>query len=646
MAPRSRRARNRALLRCSPVRRSNSGRGSSVSALSFSSPADFGLPGPASKVPFVGIEPEYVEEQVKCQAACPAHTDARRYIWLIAEGRFDEAYALNKIYNVFPAVLGRVCTRPCEDACRRADDDDPVSIRALKRAAADFRSERWRHMMPERQPANGMSIGIVGSGPAGLTAAQDLALLGYRVVVYESMPIPGGMLVAGIPAYRLPRDIVAEEIRDLYDFGVEIECGIRIGTDVQVSQLLEEHDSVLIAAGCQRPVRLSIPGEEATGVYPGLWFMEKVNLGDNAPEEARLHGGSLDIAGKRVAVIGGGFTAVDCVRSAVRLGASKVRMVYRRGMDEMPSSPEEIHEAQQEGVELVLLASPVEILTDPSGKVRALRCVRNRLGEPDASGRRRPLTIEGSEFEIDTDLVIAAVSQEPDLSWIDIELETTRWGTLRIDPSTGMTSVPGVFAAGDIALGAANVIEAVADAHKAAEGIHRFLGGADSPAKWLEAKALPGYTRNMVDYERPREDQPVIALAERNSFEAEVELGYSKETAIEQARRCYFCQIQVSHTENPCVLCGACIEVCPKDTIDLVRPDGTIVRPDELMVPRSGQPGDRKLPAIAPAERASIVIDDDGCIRCGLCAAYCPTKTLVLKEYIVHPQPDLEVKAV
>jgi NADPH-dependent glutamate synthase beta subunit-like oxidoreductase len=605
-----------------------------------------GLPGPASKLPFIGIEPEYVEEQVKCQAACPAHTDARRYIWLIAEGRFDEAYALNKIYNVFPAVLGRVCTRPCEDACRRSDDDDPVSIRALKRAAADFRSERWRHMMPERHPPNGMSVAIIGSGPAGLSAAQDLALLGYEVVVYEAMSVPGGMLVAGIPAYRLPREIVEEEIRDLYDYGVEIRCGIKIGTDIQVSDLLARHDAVLIAAGCQKPVRLKIPGEDSQGVWPGLWFMEKVNLGDSAPEEARAHGGSLDLAGKRVAVIGGGFTAVDCVRSAVRLGASEVKMVYRRGMDEMPSSPEEIHEAQQEGVELILLASPVEIVADTSGSVSVLRCVRNRLGEPDASGRRRPVTIEGSEFDIETDIVIAAVSQDPDLSWIDVDLEVTRWGTVRIHQGTGMTSVAGLFAAGDIALGAANVIEAVADAHKAAEGIHRYLGGSDSPAKSLEAKALPGYARDMVDYERPREEQPVIALAERESFEAEVELGYSKSTAIEQARRCYFCQIQVSQTENPCVLCGACVEVCPKDTIDLIRPDGTIIRPEDLMLPRAGQPGDQQLPAIAPSERASIVIDDDGCIRCGLCAAYCPTKTLVLKEYIVHPQPNLELKVV
>lgn len=613
---------------------------------SLAAPLESGLPGPASKLAFVGIEPEYVEEQVKCQAACPAHTDARRYIWLVAEGRFDEAYALNKIYNVFPAVLGRVCTRPCEDACRRTDDDDPVSIRALKRAAADFRTERWRHMMPERRPPNGMSVAIVGSGPAGLTAAQDLALLGYEVVVYESMPVPGGMLVAGIPAYRLPREIVEEEIRDLYDYGVEIRCGKKIGDDVQVSELLERHSAVLLAPGCQKPVRLQIPGEESEGVYPGLWFMEKVNLGDGAPEEARSRGGSLDLAGKRVAVIGGGFTAVDCVRSAVRLGASEAKMVYRRGMDEMPSSPEEIREARLEGVELILLASPVEIVPDDSGRVSVLRCVRNRLGEPDASGRRRPVTIEGSEFDIETDIVIAAVSQEPELSWIDVDLEVTRWGTIRTDQGTGMTSVSGVFAAGDIALGAANVIEAVADAHKAAEGIHRYLGGAGSPTKWLEARALPGYSREMVDYERPKEDQPVIALAERDSFQTEVELGYSKETAVEQARRCYFCQIQVDQTENPCVLCGACVEVCPKDTIDLIRPDGTIVRPEELMVPRAGPPGETRLPAIAPSERASIVIDDDGCIRCGLCAVYCPTKTLVLKEYIVHPQPDLEVKVV
>jgi formate dehydrogenase major subunit len=604
------------------------------------------IPGPAVDVPFVDIDPEYVEEQVKCQAACPAHTDARRYIWLISEGKFDEAYALNKIYNVFPGVLGRVCTRPCEDACRRTDDDDPVSIRALKRAAADFRTERWRQMMPERQPSNGMRVAIIGSGPAGLTAAQDLVFLGYEVVVYEALDVPGGMLVAGIPAYRLPRDVVAEEIKDLYDYGVEIRCGTKIGRDVAFSELVSDYNAVVIAAGCQKPVRMGIPGEDSLGIYPGLWFMEKVNLGESAPDEARRHGGSLDLEGKKVAVVGGGFTAVDCVRSAVRLGASQVTMVYRRGMDEMPSSPEEIHEAQQEGVELILLASPVEVLADSSGRAKKLRCIRNRLGEPDASGRRRPIAIEGSEFELDVDVVIAAVSQEPDLSWIDVELETTRWGTLRIDPSTGMTTVPGVFACGDIALGAANVIEAIADAHKVSEGLHRYLGGAEPPLRWLEAKPLPGYRRPMTDYERQREEQPVIPLADRIRLDAEVELGYSRETAIEQARRCYFCHIQVSQTENPCVVCGACVEVCPKDTIELIRPDGTIVRPEELMTPRAGQPITEKLPALAPAERASIVIDDDGCIRCGLCAVYCPTKTLVLKEYIVKPQPELEARRV
>lgn len=604
------------------------------------------IPGPATEIPFVGIDPEYVEEQVKCQAACPAHTDARRYIWLVSEGLFDEAYALNKIYNVLPGVLGRVCTRPCEEACRRADDDDPVSIRALKRAAADFRTERWRQMMPQRQPSNGMRVAVVGSGPAGLTVAQDLGLFGYDVVVYESMPLPGGMLVAGIPAYRLPRQIVEEEIKDLYDYGVDIRCGVRVGADVALSELLSEYNAVVIAAGCQKPVRLNIPGEDSLGVYPGLWFMEKVNLGELAPEEARQHGGSLELEGKRVAVIGGGFTAVDCVRSAVRLGAKDVKMVYRRGMDEMPSSPEEIHEAQQEGVELILLASPVEVIPDSSGRVRALRCIRNRLAGTDASGRRRPVAIEGSEFDIEADVVIAAVSQEPDLSWIDVEVEATRWGTLRTDPSSGMTTHPGLFACGDIALGAANVIEAIADAHKVAEGVHRYLGGAESPARWLETKALPGYRRDMTDYERAREEQPVIPLADRMDFEAEVELGYSKQTAIEQAKRCYFCHIQVSQTENPCVVCGACVEVCPKDTIELVRPDGTVIRPEELMTPRPGQPQNEALPALAPWERASIVIDDDGCIRCGLCAVYCPTKTLLLKEYIVKPQPELEARAV
>lgn len=597
--------------------------------------------GSETRIEIVEIEPEYVEEQVKCQAACPAHTDARRYIWLMAEARFDEAYALNKIYNVVPGVLGRVCTRPCEDACRRTDDDEPVSIRALKRASADFKSDRWRSMMPEAHPPNGMDVGVVGAGPSGLTAAQDLAILGYAVTVYEALPIPGGMLVAGIPAYRLPRDVVEEEVADLLDYGVKIQCGVRVGTDVQISELLERHNAVLLGAGCQKPMRLDIEGEDSHDVYPGLWFMEKINLGGDAPPEAREHGGDLDLAGKRVAVIGGGFTAVDCVRSAVRLGASDVKMVYRRGLDEMPSTLEEIHEAEVEGAELVLLASPLSIETDEGGSVRALKCVKNRLGEPDASGRRRPVPIDGSEFEIDCDIVIAAISQEPDLSWLDIDLETTRWGTPKVDPETGMTSRSGLFAAGDFALGAANVIEAVADAHRSADGLHRHLGGSEPLAKWLEAAPLPKYSREMTDYELHREEEPVIALAERMDFTTEVEVGYSPEMAVAQAMRCYFCHIQVSQTEIPCVVCGACVEVCPKDTIDLLRPDGSLIRPEEIMLPRAGPPGDDQLPAYSPGERASILINDDGCIRCGLCATHCPTGTLLLKEYYVHPQPVL-----
>lgn len=590
---------------------------------------------------YAEIDPDYIEEQVKCQAACPAHTDARRYIWLISEGRFDEAYALNKIYNVVPGVLGRVCTRPCEVACRRADDDEPVAIRALKRASSDFKSDRWRTMMPEPQPPNGMSVGIVGAGPAGLTAAQDLSLLGHAVTIYEALAMPGGMLVAGIPAYRLPRDIVEAEIADLLDYKVKIQCGVKIGTDIPLSRLLSMHHAVLITAGCQKPMKLDIPGEDAHGVYPGLWFMEKINLAADAPDEAREHGGNLDLKGKKVAVIGGGFTAVDCVRSAIRLGAAKVQMVYRRGMDEMPSTPEEIHEAQIEGVGLVLLASPLAILNDGAGAVQKLKCVRNRLGVPDASGRRRPMAIEGSEFEIECDLVIAAISQEPDLSWIDIDLELTRWGSVKVAPDTGMTSRQGLFAAGDFALGAANVIEAVADAHRAAEGIHRYLGGTEPLEKTLDSSILHGYQREMHVYEMPREEEPVTPAAERYDFTTEVEIGYSPEMAIEQAKRCYFCHIQVSQTESPCVVCGACVEVCPKDTIDLLRPDGSIVDPKEIMFPRRGTPGDEKLPAYSPGDSASILIDDDACIRCGLCATHCPTGTLVMKDYYVQPQPVL-----
>jgi NADPH-dependent glutamate synthase beta subunit-like oxidoreductase len=364
----------------------------------------------------------WFEENIGCENACPVNTNAPAYIAAIMGGDFDKAFEINRGDNLFPAILGRICVHPCEEKCRRGIQfDRPISICSLKRSSADFRVQPTkRRELDEirRKKKKEKKVAIIGAGPSGLAAANDLARIGYPVTVYESLPLKGGMLNVGIPPYRLPRQVVEEAFEELKYLGVEIHPNTPIGQEIKLEDLRRDYDAVYIAAGAHKAEKLGIRGEELDGVIHGVTFMRKVNL-----EEKDLR------TGKRVAVIGGGNTAIDTARSSLRLGAEEVHILYRRTRAEMPVDERELEEAEIEGVKINYLTSPVEVLPGGGQRISALRCVRNRLGEPDESGRRRPIPIEGSEFDIPCDMVIPAVSQSPDISFLpeEVGLEVSKW---------------------------------------------------------------------------------------------------------------------------------------------------------------------------------------------------------------------------
>jgi NADPH-dependent glutamate synthase beta subunit-like oxidoreductase len=395
-----------------------------------------------------------------CQKACPIGQDARGYVALIAKEKFGEALDLIREVNPLPAVCGFICHHPCEEACLRADVDDPVPMRLLKRFVAEYEREGIRSKRREKKKRQ--KVLVIGSGPAGLTAANDLSLLGYGVTIYEALPVLGGMLSVGIPAYRLPRDILNMEIEGIRALGVEMKTNhfFSLGGNGRSFQKLG-FQAVFLSTGAHRSIRLRIPGERFRGVFPGVAFLRDMNLGRKIE------------MGKKVAVIGGGNVAVDAARSALRLGAKKVEIYYRRSENEMPAIPEEVEEAIRDGVTIHFLVSPVRIL-GKGQRVVEMSCVRMKLGEADRSGRRRPIPIEGSSFNVRADTIIAAIGQKIDRKAFR-GLETNHDGTVRIHPGTGETSLKGVFAGGDVVRGPGWAIDAIADGKKGAQLIHKYL---------------------------------------------------------------------------------------------------------------------------------------------------------------------------
>jgi len=412
----------------------------------------------------------------KCVEGCPVNIRIPDFIRLIEEGKFIEAAWKLKEQNALPAVTGRVCPQEmqCEARCILGKKGDPVSIGRLERFAADFERRAGDPRIPDMPEPTGKSIAIIGAGPAGLTVAGDLIKLGHRVTIHEALHEPGGVLVYGIPEFRLPKEIVKYEVDYLKKLGVEIITDYVVGKAKTVDELLETgYDAVFIATGAGLPMFMRIPGENLVGVYSANEYLTRSNLmkAFRFPEYA-----TTPVRSRRVVTIGGGNVAMDSARTARRMGAHST-IVYRRSRDEMPARAEEIHHAEEEGIEFMLLTNPVRIIGDEDGRVKAIECIKMELGEPDESGRRRPVPIEGSEFTIEADTVVPALGNRPNplIPMTTPDLETTRWGTLDCDPDTLETSKKGVFAGGDIVTGAATVISAMGAGKTAAESIHEYV---------------------------------------------------------------------------------------------------------------------------------------------------------------------------
>jgi len=393
-----------------------------------------------------------------CNEACPLHCCPAEYVELIAGGDFDGALAQILEYNPLAATCGRVCVHYCEGKCTLGKKGTALAIASLKRAAADY-----GRATVKAGDQTGKKVAVIGSGPAGLTVAWECAKAGHAVTIFEAHPLEGGMLWAGIPSYRLPREAIKQDVQRILELGVELVLDSPITSEEQALALLDEYGAVFIGIGAHEPRWMGIEGEDLEGVIHAIDFLRDVNSGKDVT------------VGKKVAVIGGGNVAIDAVRTARRLGAESF-IVYRRAREQMPADETEIEETEEEGIVFNFLTNPKRVL-GKDGRMTGLECLRMELGEPDESGRRRPVPIEGSEFVIEADMMIQAISQRPDISWLseDSKFKTTRWQTFEVDPDTNQTSVPGVFAAGDDVSGPATIVEAVADAQKAARGILEYL---------------------------------------------------------------------------------------------------------------------------------------------------------------------------
>jgi NADH-quinone oxidoreductase subunit F len=475
-----------------------------------------------------------------CQHACPAGIDVPAYIAFIAQADYPKALDVIRERNPFPAVCGRICHHPCEGKCRRGEVDQPVSIRYLKRFAADLAYENLEDL-PEAFPVTRkQNVAIVGAGPAGLTCAYFLAKAGYKTTVFEALTSGGGMLAVGVPGFRLASEVLQREIDYIAAKGVEILYDSPINEYHTVDDLKAEgYDAVFIAAGAHRSQKLGIPGEEQNwnGLVQGLQLLRDVKIGEQVP------------VGNRVLIVGGGNTAIDAARSVLRKGARHVTVLYRRSRDEMPVSPIEFREAEEEGVEFQFLVSPIRIEGE-NGTLSGVRFIRMELGEPDESGRRQPIPIEGSEFFLQADMVIPAVGQAPDLSFLppDFQLERVAWGALKVNPQTLQTNIPWIFAGGDFATGASMAIHAIAAGRRAALSIDRYFRGVKGPLvihdEQYEIRPDPPSEPEKLDAERPRVSMPRRRPEDRITGFDEFEMGFSELDARTEASRCLRCDLE------------------------------------------------------------------------------------------------------
>lgn len=630
------------------------------------------------------VDLEWLESNFPCMTACPVHTQAGRYVALIAEGRYEEAYRYARTPNPFASICGRVCGHPCEPACRRGQFDLPISIRALKRFVTERYGPESRNPVDvfagQPRPTRTEKVAVIGSGPAGMSAAHDLALLGYQVTIFEAAAVPGGMMHLGIPEYRLPRDVLQAQIREILDLGPELKLNMRLGKDFSLEDLRRQgYKAVLMAFGLHRSRDLNLPGNELDGVVKGIDFLLNVNLGYRFE------------VGKRVVVIGGGNVAIDVARSAMReqqklaaestlpneltspemdvamkefmdvsraalrMGAREVSLVCLESRAEMPASEEEIDEGLLEGMKLQPSLGPKQFV-GANGKLTGLEVVQC-LSVFDENRRFSPKFAPGTETIIPCDTVILAIGQSSDTSFLKPEdgIETTRQGTLKIDPNTLMTTAPGIFAAGDIAFGPRLIINAVADGKKAAVEIDRFLRGPEwkPKEKFVQISVLDHHEMREHYDEYSRQVIPTLALDRRTGV-AEVETGYTEAEARAEATRCLRCWINTifeghESTGTECILCGGCVDVCPEECLSLVPlkefafTDDEKARLEKESANRSYDLQHVSAQELNQLEGSVMVKDETICIRCGLCAERCPAGTISMESFEVFEyDPNLK----
>ncbi len=616
------------------------------------------------------VNRDWLETNFPCFRACPVGTEAGRYVALIAEGRYREAYAVARRPNPLASICGRICAAPCETACRRGALDQPIAIRALKR----FVTERFgvesmidldvlREIYGQRErryPED--RVAIVGAGPAGLAAAHDLALRGYPVTLFEAQPVPGGMLRLGIPEYRLPRELIKLEVNAILNLGVELQVNARLGDDFSLADLRRQgFRAVFLAIGAHKSRDLEISGTDLDGVLKGVDFLLNINMGYRVK------------IGHKVLVVGGGnvavdvartalraavreevinpslniVTAFDVARSAIRFGAKEVHIVCLESLAEMPADRQEIAEAQNEAIVIHAGKGPKRILGE-HGRVTGLETIECS-SVFDAQHRFRPTFVPGTELAMAADTVILAIGQASDLSFLTPEegIAVTPRGTIQIDPATLATTAPGVFAGGDVAFGPRVVINAIADGRRAASSIHAFLRGLPVAPGPLEVviQPLPGYTR-VPDYEGiPRQRPPVLPIDRRIGI-AEIEQCFPEEAARREGARCLRCWVNTVFHEDPergteCILCGGCADVCPEDCIEFV-PVSEIRADPALRETAIAEHGEAAAALFeGAAGRGTVLVKDETiCIRCGLCAERCPAGTITMEQFLLEERPD------
>ena len=576
--------------------------------------------------------PGYFHKVVDCQWACPAHTPVPEYIRMIAHGRYSDAYLLNWKSNVFPGILGRTCDRPCEPACRRTRvENEPVAICRLKRVAADYKSDIKARLPKPAAQKNGKRIALVGGGPASLTVARDLAPLGYTCVVFDADPQAGGMIRTQIPKFRLPDHVIDEECGYILDLGVEFRGGKRI--DSLKALLAEGWDAVFVGSGAPRGRELNIPGrqEAAKNIHIGIDWLSSVSFG---------HTTSI---GKRVVVLGGGNTAMDCCRSSRRLGGEQVDVVVRSGFEEMKASPWEKEDAQHEGIPIHNYLVPKEFTHD-NGKLTGLRFEKVRA-EYDAKGKRKLIPTGEPDQHFPCDDVLVAVGQENAFPWIerDIGIEFDDWDMPKVDETTMASTHPKVFFGGDAAFGPKNIIWAVAHGHEAAVSIDKLLSGEDIADRPQPAVSLISQKMGIHEWSYDNEIEPdkrykvphrdkVVALKD---IKAEVELGYDEMLAWKESERCLNCDVETVFTSSLCIECDACVDICPMDCITFTA---------------NGEDADLRARLNAPSHHLNqdlyvqdglktgrvMVKDEDVCLHCGLCAERCPTGAWDMQKFLLE----------